>query len=350
MEIENNIPIPDKPKRRYKKRASKEKPHPAKRLLESIKFVTTIQKKSDSSEFTHLFISNYWCVGCNESITVGSKISEDLNCCPQTYPLLDALNQCKDEIKIVQDESLLTIHSGDFKAIIPCIQKDTIIPFLLNPISADYIVNNDTIKDIFKLLLPIIKDNSEKDYYNVIFFNTYTVVASNGRVLIEIIHNTQLPCCFTVSKDFVNSVIKSDKLIQRLNSYNNKTLFQFEDESFICENSSVKYPDYQSIFNCENQTPYPLPDDFFKGLKSIESFSNDGIVKFVTGGLQSDNAFYAINGLPVGISFLIKDLLSIEKCLVTIHFDMKDNKAIFYGIECRGVILATNNPEVNEIK
>lgn len=103
--------------------------------------------------------------------------------------------------------------------------------------------------------------------------------------------------------------------------------------------------------------PVALPAAFFKGVKAIESFSEDSVVYFHEGILKSNKRMenastYKIEGLPQGFAFNAKYLLMLEFAMKTVAFKdvAKGCKAYFFAENVRGVLMGVsmNNEERRE--
>jgi len=92
---------------------------------------------------------------------------------------------------------------------------------------------------------------------------------------------------------------------------------------------------------------WPLPEDFYKAVKSLEPFSEDGFVRFDNGVMRThssddEGASYELYGLPKGPVFSIKQLKSLEPFIKTIDFTAHgpngQEVSIWYGDGARGAI------------
>jgi hypothetical protein len=101
------------------------------------------------------------------------------------------------------------------------------------------------------------------------------------------------------------------------------------------------YPNYKTIFESDNLNLWPVPENFYKGIRAIESFSQNGHVFFEDGAVSSnlhkeEASTYQVEGLPERMGFSIKHLLSVEHAFKKAHFDSETNKVVFYGEGIRG--------------
>lgn len=122
MNIEIGTPPETKVKKPRARRKKKAERNPAEGLIAALKFILPAQKKNGTIQQQHCFIGNGWLVAANETLTIATKIEEDLNACPQTHAFLEALSNCSEELQITQlSETALSVKSGPFQAQISCV-------------------------------------------------------------------------------------------------------------------------------------------------------------------------------------------------------------------------------------
>src|ERR1051326_2693880 len=67
-----------------------------------------------------------WMTASNQVISMGERIKEDLNCCPNALLLREALSKCGQSISITQLENKLSIKSEKFRALVPCVPPENL--------------------------------------------------------------------------------------------------------------------------------------------------------------------------------------------------------------------------------
>ena len=107
-----------RPKARQTVKAEK----PESNLLNALKFLACVTEKEGAIHETHVLLRNSCAVAFNGILSAGIPISEDILCYPHNEFFIEALSKCDENFSLTQmDLNRLSIKSGKFKAIIPCI-------------------------------------------------------------------------------------------------------------------------------------------------------------------------------------------------------------------------------------
>ena len=351
-QIENNVPIPEEtaapaPAKKHRARRQSAKktaaPNPSASLLAALKFIAVAQKKAGAPNQQFGIISGNWAAASNGILTVATKVEEDLNACPHTLQLIDALSKVGEELSITQlSPNALTVVSGAFKALIPCADFNELS--ITGP-DENIAVIDDRIKTAFEAVMGLATDGAQHAHLAGVLLQAGSAVATNGAALLEYWHGIDLPPGLLIPKASAVAIAKADKTLTGFGFSSSSATFWFEDGSFIkTQLFAERYPNYQTVFDCESVNPWPLPDEFYKAVRAIESFSRNGIVFFENGFLSSNEreteaSTYKIEGLPEGMGFNAKLLLTVEHGFKNVHFDAEKNKACFFGENLRGVLM-----------
>lgn len=359
MEIEDGLlaaeqlaaAFPPAKKSRGRKAAAK-KTNPAASLIEALKFISVAQKKAGTAQQQFCYLVNHWAVASNEVLLVATKIEEDLNACPHTLQLLDALGKCKDELSIVQlSPETLAINSDKFKALIPCISSEELNLGAPDPLCAAI---TDVLKEAFAKVAPLAAEGAPNAVLACVLLQANTVVATTGFAMVEAWHGIDLPPGLMIPKASIQAVIKSQKVLTGFGYSQSSVTFYFEDESFIkSQLYAERFPNYEPIIGCEGEFK-TLPREFFTAVHAIESFSENGVVYFEKGLMSakedsSAGTTFRINHLPEGMAFYSKKLIQIEKVIQKVSFDTESKKMFFVGDNLRGVLMGCTQAE-KEIK
>jgi len=353
MEIENGVELPvEKKVRKPRARRAKKGLNPAAGLISALKFILPAQKKAGTVQQQYCFIGNGWLVASNDTLTIATPIQEDLCACPHTHLLLEALSNCTTELQITQlSEFVLSVKSDPFRAEIPCVAANQLV---LSGPDEPFASCGQSLKTALESVYHLATDGASEAFLAGVLLNEVTAVSTNGSTIIEYWHGQYSSLLsYLIPKVAISALSKSNKGLIGCGLTDTSITFHFEDSSFIkSQLFNDRFPSYLHLFENESINPWPVPDDFFKALKSIEPFTTDGIVHFVEGGLaasESGETFYKIEGLPSGWSFLIKHLLSVEHVMKTVHFDNDLNKIIFFGNNARGIVSAMERQEERRI-
>ena len=375
-QIDNNVPIPtdeapaveskpeakpEAPKKKHRARRTKTTAvNPAASLLAALKFVAVAQKKAGTVQQQFGVISGNWAAASNGVLTVATKVEEDLSACPHTYQLIDALSKVGEDLSITQlSPTSLAVVSGAFRALIPCVGFGDV--GITGPDERCAVID-DRIKSALECVLPLATDGAQHAHLAAVLLQSGSAVATNGHVLAEYWHGIDLPPML-IPKASAVAILKAGKALTGFGYSGPSATFWFEDDSFIkTQLFAEQFPNYQPLFNCKGLNPWPVPEEFYKAVRSIESFSRSGIVYFENGVLASNEqeteaSTYKIEGLPEGMGFNAKYLLMVESSFKNVHFDEQSNKAFFFGENVRGVLMGIErnsatpyNPEANEFE
>lgn len=344
--IETGVEIPaEPPKKKHRARRAAVKktdaPNPAASLLAALKFIAVAQKKSGTVQQQFSVISGNWAAASNGVLTVATKIEEDLNACPHTGQLIDALSKVGEDLSITQMPNALSVVSGALKAVIPCVGFGEV---LITGPDEQCAVIDDRIKAAFDAVAGLATDGAQYAHLAAVLLQSGSAVATNGAALLEYWHGIDLPPVL-IPKASAVAVAKASKTLTGFGFSPSSATFWFEDGSFIkTQLFAEQFPNYRAVIDAEGLNPWPLPDEFFKAVRAIESFSRNGIVYFKNGVLSSNEreeeaSTYKIEGLPEGMGFNAKYLLAVEHAFKNVHFDEEANKAYCFAEGIRGVLM-----------
>ncbi|QXN71398.1 replicative clamp [Rhodobacter phage RcHartney] len=347
-----------KPKRTRAKAAvaakSKAGPNPATGLIAAIKFVALAQSKNGTVAETFCHLANQWAAASNGVLTIATRIEEDLNACPQTATFLDALGRVETDLSITQiSQGFLSVASGDFRGVVPC------APFEQVPISPPddpVAVIDDRLKQAFEAVLKVPNELSPLPHMAGVLLQSGSVVATNGAIIIEYWHGIDLPPNMLVPKVALQAVLKSGKPLVRFGFSPTSVTFWFEDQSFIkSQTFAGQFPAYQNVVQCDYGLMWPVPNDFFKAVAAVASFSDNAAVYFKGGQVVSNlndetPSFYKVEGLPEGVGFDGKLLALIADKASRFLFTEQDPsgrneipRLFFVGENLRGVVAGLEN-------
>lgn len=322
------------------------------RLLEVVRFLSSITKDEGPPNETHILLSNKTATAFNGTIGAGAIIDEDLHCAPHAKTFLNALTKCGENYSLTQlDQSKLSIKSGPFKAIIPCIDPR----LLYFPIpDANVAPIDDNFKKSLELIEKIKPENGQRvitSNYRLpilsFLLNGQSVIATDGKIFVEAWHGLNLPTNIPIPKAIIPVLLSAKKLTGFGVSQSTVT-FYLEDNSFIRSQLYAEgWPDISSVMERQS-SPIPVPKDFFKGLDAVKDFSRNGFVYFNDGKLNSHpereaGAEYEIPELKFGPVYSVKYLSIIKEMADKIDFyvpaERKSLMLAFTGNKVRGILM-----------
>lgn len=314
--------------------------------LEFIK-LAQVDKLEDIASRSHCRLANGYAVAYNGVLAIGHPIEEDLSLCPQTFRLLDALRKCRGSLSVTQlDNQRLSIRSGAFRAVVPCINP-AILPHIVPDPQAGVI--SDVIREGFALLNPIVSGTGETVLEASLLLQNNSMVASDRLVMVEYWHGISLPGGLAIPKEAINAVCKLKGKLVGIGVTERTVTFIYESGAWLrTQLYSEKWPDVARILNAGTaHTAMDTPPALFEAIEAVASFSYDlvsnGAVYTLDGKIGSHRdenigATYEIEGITPGLVFGAKNMLKIRHFADKIDLVGTNNVAYFYGGNVRGAI------------
>lgn len=318
-------------------------------LLNAISFVGSILKDKGAAFETHISLKNNWAVGFNGVISAGHKIEEQIEAYPQSQLFLNALSKCGEALSItLLETNRLSIKSGSFKALVPCVEGD-----LMHVIEPDLpiAIVDDRFKKALETVGVLASENAQSVVTASILMNGFSLIATDRKFIMEAWHGIDLPPGLTLPKAFVGPLTKAKKPLAQFGFSEGSATFYFEDGSWLkTQTYADVYPDLNGLLNKQSNM-WNVPDKFFEAIKAIEPFSDDGNIYFDTGFLRSHasdtvGASFEIAGTPKGVVYPARYLKMLDGLAEKIDFVTPHGNAYcltFQGESARGVIAGRVN-------
>lgn len=315
--------------------------NPAQGLLDALKFVSQASMKAGIPNQTHCTIENGTLTAFNGCITIGHPIREDLNACPHTFTLLDALSKVVDEVSITQvSESEICVSSGAFSVNVPC------SPGIETPKPRENvhaITNN--VKFSLEFVAPIPRDDKTDLVRSSVLLQSGSAVGTCGMVVGEYWHGENLPTMI-LPKALAKIVGNAPFDLVGFGYDGVQCTFWFANGAFVSSViSDGNYVNYKPLFETDLK-PAKIQKDFFKGLKGLAKAAESKVCEFSDAGILVANApasnvksLYKVEGLPAGMRFISKQLLQAEKMPLVVWDDECD-LARFFSDNARILIRA----------
>lgn len=350
MKIEDNVEIPEetkKPKSRARRQATSKKakaPNPAASLIAALKFISVAQKKAGPTNLQFSHITNKWVAASDGILTVAHPIEEDLEACPHTLQFIDALSKVGEDLSIIQlTANSLAISSGAFRGLVPCVAFEDVPITAPDPSCATL---DDRLKTALLAVAGLANESAPSAAYAAVLLQAGSAVATNGAALLEAWHGIDLPPGLMLPKAAALAVAKAQPSLVGFGFSESSATFYFENGAFIkTQLFAERFPNYHPVFEVENFNPWPIPDEFFKAVRAVESFSQNGHIFFEDSAVLSKSykeeaTSYKVEGVPDGMGFSSKLLLAVEHAMKNVHFDKAANKVVFLGENIRGALMA----------
>lgn len=315
-------------------------------LLTALEFVSCVTEQLGAPFETHVGLNRNWAIAFNGTVAAGSPISEDIFCYPHNLLLIEALSKCDENFSLTQlDNGRLSIKSGKFKAIVPCL--DPALMQIANP-DPQIVGITNKFKEAVEAVGAIANENTLEIFTASVLMNGQTVISTNRIMVLEYWHGLDLPPDVPLPKEFVKALSKQKKNLTGFGYSSSSATFYFEDGCWLrTQLYADKWPDVSRILN-RPANLWSIDPNFYKALDAVAPFSEDGNVYFDLNLLMShDNtnqgANYECNGLPKGVVYPISQLKIIKPYVKRIDWiasGIHDSSycLIFEGDVMRGVI------------
>lgn len=294
-EVEN-VPLPAKAKKtstRGRKQATANKPklNGAADLVNALKFISMAQKPIGTTYQVHCMMRDHWAVAFDGVLTVGTKINEEIEACPNTTQLMSALNQCGELLSITQlSEFVVSVKSERFKAAVECVS------FVQMPelgIDECRMKIGNELKEAFRSVEWLVSENAQRAFYNGALLKSGTIVSTNGHLIVEYWHGFEFPFEIIVPKSALQAIYSTDKELVGIGGSEDSLTFYFADESFIkTQIYKERFPHYEKIFDDAGSRAAPVPPELWQGIDAVSPFCKSKAIFFdgpIVGSADSDD-------------------------------------------------------------
>lgn len=315
-------------------------------LLTALEFCSVVSEKLGAPYETHIGLRNNWAIGFNGIVAAGNPIVEDIYCYPHNLLMIEALSKCDENFSLTQlDNGRLSIKSGKFKAIVPCLDPELMQTALPDP---KIVGITNAFKDAVEAVGVLANENAQHVLTASVLMNGASVISTNRVMLLEYWHGLDLPPNIPLPKEFVTALVKSKKNLTGFGYSNCSATFYFEDGSWLrTQLYNDEWPDVSRILNREANL-WSIDPNFFKALDAVAPFSEDGNIYSDLNLLKSHadegvGATFECSGIPKGFVYPIKQLMIMKPHVKKIDYmasGVHDSSycLVFQGDRMRGVI------------
>lgn len=319
---------------------AKTKKEPMK-LLQALDFIALAQRDKGAPYQTHVGLVNGTAVATDGVLSAGVLIEESINAVPHTHTLVAALKKCDGPLQIAQlDSGRLSVKAGKFRALVPCLPGSQLPGVEPDPYAG---VLDNRIRVGLEILSPFVVENSQRVVMASVLLRAYSMVATNGHVLLEYAHGIDLPPGLIVPKLFINALTRVKKNIVGFGFSNVSFTVFFEDNSWLkTQLYKEKWPDTDAIMQ-RPHSPVALPENFFEALHAVVGFSADNRVRFRPGKIQSHadadtGAQYEVEGITAKVTLNAKHLALLDGLAVSMDIAGNSGASYFHGENLRGAV------------
>lgn len=322
-------------------------------LLDAISFLSCVSKDIGTAYETHISLQYNTAVAYNDTLSAGVLIAEDIVCAPNAKLLALALSKCEAQYTLSIDGTKIVVKSGKFKATVPCID-----PTILAKREPDLV--SHTLDDTFKSVLSkidVIKPelNAQKIHLLAFLLNGQTIINTDGKIIIECWHGFEFPT-IAIPKAIIPAIVGTNKKLVGFGCSSVSCTFHFDDKSWIKSQLYAEAYPIETLYSVldKSSNASAIPADFFAGLESVSSFSENGSVYFERDKICSHKAEEAgatfdVAGLPKGPIYTSKYLMILKQLATRIDFAVSANGSVhkdnasgyllfWFGEKIRGVV------------
>lgn len=335
-EITTDVQPADKPKRT---RAKKERaPHPAQALIDALEFVGVAQKKAGAAQQQFSRMAYKWLCVTNDVLTIGTPIAEELEICPHTLTLLDALKKCSGKIVMSQiSDTAFMVKSGDFEALIPCGDPAEIVIAAPDDKIAPC---DDRLKAALGGCAALVTEGALHVHLAAVLLQGFSCVATNGHCMLQLAHGIDLPPGMVMPKVAAVAIAKAKKPLSGFGYSANSATFWFEDGSFIkTQLFAEHYPNYGHILDVPNDCS-PVPAEFFKAVKVCAAFDSSNVLTIYDNMVQVGDGdalvTYKLKTIEAVVKLNLRDLLTVEPFFKRADFKTNPDMVYFQADGARG--------------
>src|SRR6266436_3255408 len=295
-------------------------------LLQALEFCSVVSEKLGASYETHIGLRNHWAIAFNGIVAAGSPITEDLLCHPHNLFLIEALSKCDENFSLTQlDNGKLSIKSGKFKAVVPCLDPALMQEALPDPLLAPI---TNKFRDAVAAVGVLANEDAQHVLMASVLMNGASVISTNRVMLLEYWHGEDLPTNIPLPKEFVTALVKCKKDLIGFGFSKCSATFHFTDGCWLrTQLYADEWPDVSRILN-RKANLWVIDPNFFKALESVLPFSEDGNIYSDTNLLKSHadegiGASHECTGIPKGFVYPAKQLMIMKPYCKRIDFMAK---------------------------
>lgn len=315
-------------------------------MLEALKFcVGSIAKKDFLPALTHFVIEDGHVRGFNGVMALSSPIDFDIACKPKADTLIKAISVCEDVIQLsLTPTGRLSVKSGLFKVLIPCVQDTTIHP---HPQGEEVPIDGPVFFEGVKKLDPFMGTDASRLWANGILIREKSLFATNNIVLTQYWNGFDFGRPLVIPREAIKQIIRIGIPPTRAQLTETSLTLHYDGSGRWLRTQlydASAWPNIQAIL--EGTAEFKTIDkSIFVALEKLRpSVQELGAVyfrgnKITTLPVDTDGAEHGVNSmLPAG-KYNVDILASIESIAEMIDWSHYPKRCLFRGDRIRGAII-----------
>lgn len=344
MEIQSDVKPPtffEEPTETAKKGRKKAEPKPVDQVLENLKFLGQVVKKSGTVQETHIQLADGFATACIGELTIGCPLAFNVNGIVNHHDLIEAKKVAGMEFAATSSGDQLVIVANDVRMVLGVDWSQVwASPRPDSPIAPA----NDQLRVALSAVAPFATD--DRAHIKGVLCQAFTAVATNGYAILEYWHGVDMPPNLRLPVSFIKKLEKIKRPITQFGFSECSFTVWFEDGAYLrTAMYSGQFHQYGQVFTDSQEFELvDLPEEFYKTLKSLKSFAKDGVVYFKDGqiytGKQAESASsFKHEAIPNGFGFNINYLLLVAPHASTVKFMNSCDKIQFECGNSRGIVM-----------
>jgi DNA polymerase III sliding clamp (beta) subunit (PCNA family) len=281
----------------------------------------------------------------NGRVALSSPIPFDLDCYPKAETLYKAIQNCDETVQMsLTTAGKLKVVSGDFKAMVPCLEKSELhsLP------SGDIVeVDGEALLEAFKLLEPFTGDDASRPWANGILLKDGCAHATCNVVLVQYWLGLQLPEAINIPFQAVREVLRVNEAPSQLQLDKNSVTFHFTDGRWIKTSLFENWPNISPILDkISNDGLQPVDTRIFEALKKLKPFTDKTEqVIFTVGAVSThveeseEGGRIALPGSTMTGIYSLSMVMLLKDVATHVDFSTYPNPCSFHGKNLRGAII-----------
>ena len=314
-------------------------------MLKSLKFVSgAINKKDFVQALSHFRIENKVVRGFSGVLGISCPIALDLDITPNAEQFTKAIQTCQDTIGMhVTSSGKLSIKSGNFKALVNCIEKESFPEILPD---GEFIALKGGFLAVIKRLAPFIGDDASRIWSRGILFRGQSAFATNNIILVESWLGYDFPVTVNIPKAAIVELLRINEEPERLQISKNRITFHFSEDRWLCSQTySTEWPDLSRVLNNENNA-IVMPEGLFDAIEALAPFTDqmervfftpEG--KIATSITDEEGASMLVEQIKFEGCYNYKHLMLLKNIAQKMDFTLYPNPCLFFGDKIRGALI-----------